>query len=147
MMNDGRMKRFCDAFASQWLKMENLVACEPDRTRFPDFYQFGIVSHSKFGSVHMMLEPLLLFETVFVENRPITDFIQSDFTYRSEQLSQFIAHEKKITPPKDGQSWSEICVFTRQPVSSKREGGIITTCAVMTMTSSSIDPKPISRGK
>lgn len=147
MMNDCRMKRFCDAFASQWLKMENLVACEPDRTRFPDFYQFGIVSHSMFGSVHMMLEPLLLFETVFVENRPITDFIQSDFTYRSEQLSQFIAHEKKIAPPQNGQSWSEVCVFTRQPVSTKREGGIITTCAVMTMTSSPIDTKPISRGK
>ncbi len=147
MMNDRRMKRFCDAFATQWLKMENLVACEPDRSRFPDFYQFGVVSHAKFGSVHMMLEPLLLFETVLVENRGIADFIHSDFTYRSEQLTQFIAQGKKITPPKDGPNWSETCVFTRQPVSDKRQGGIITTCAIMTMNSSPTTTKPISRGK
>lgn len=147
LMNDRRMKRFCDAFASQWLKMESLVACEPDRRSFPDFYEFGIVSHARFGSVHMMLEPLLLFETVFVENRPITDFIQSDFTYRSEQLAQFIAREKKIAPPMDGANWSETCVFTRRQVGDRREGGLITTSAVMTMTSNATTPKPISRGK
>lgn len=148
MMNDRRMKRFCDAFAPQWLKMENLVACEPDRKLFPDFYKFGIVSHTNFGSVHMMLEPLLLFETVFVENRSITDFIHSDFTYRSVQLAQFIAHEKTITPTKErGLIGTELCTFTRQPVNSKRQGGIITTCAIMTMTSSPTTPKPISRGK
>jgi hypothetical protein len=33
------------------------------------------------------------------------------------------------------------------PVSDKREGGVITTCAVMTMTSSATTPKPIARGK
>jgi len=147
MMNDRRMKRFCDAFASQWLKMENLVSCEPDRSRFPDFYKFGIVSHAHFGSVHMMLEPLLLFETVFVEDRSIADFIHSDFTYRSEQLAQFIGHEITITPPKGGPNWSETCVFTRRPVSDKRQGGVITTCAIMTMTSGPTTPKPISRGK
>jgi mono/diheme cytochrome c family protein len=147
LMNDRRMKRFCDAFASQWLKIENLVACEPDMGRFSDFYQFGIVSHAKFGSVHMMLEPLLLFETVFVENRPVTDFIHSDFTYRSEQLAQFIRREKRFSPAKDGANWSETCVFSRQPVTSKREGGLITTSAVMTMTSNATTPKPISRGK
>jgi hypothetical protein len=147
LMNDRRVKRFCDAFGPQWLKMESLVACEPDPALFPDFYRFGIVSHAKYGSVHMMLEPLLLFETVFVENRPITDFIHSDFTYRSEQLAQFIAREKTITPPKDGANWSETCVFTRRPVVDRREGGLITTNAVMTMTSGATTPKPISRGK
>lgn len=147
MMNDRRMKRFCDAFAPQWLKIENLVACEPDRRRFPDFYKFGIVSHANFGSVHMMLEPLLLFETVFVENRSIADFIHSDFTYRSEQLAQFVRREEKIAPPKPGPNWTEKCFFTREPVSNWREGGVITTCAVMTMTSNATTPKPISRGK
>ncbi|MEK0447430.1 MAG: hypothetical protein RLZZ399_2751 [Verrucomicrobiota bacterium] len=147
MMNDPRMKRFCDAFASQWLKMENLVSCEPDRKKFPDFYKFGIVSHAKFGSVHMMLEPLLLFETVFVENRSITDFIHSDFTYRSEQLRQFIGREATIANYLSGPNWSETCVFERVPVNDKREGGVITTCAVMTMTSSATTPKPIARGK
>ncbi len=95
----------------------------------------------------MMLEPLLLFETVFVENRSILDFIHSDYTYRSQQLAQFIGREKKIAAPKDGPNWSETCVFERVPVSDKRQGGVITTAAVMTMTSSATTPKPIARGK
>ena len=31
-----------------------------------------------------MMEPLLLFETILVEDRPITDLIDSDYTYRSK---------------------------------------------------------------
>lgn len=147
MMNSRRMKRFCDAFGAQWLKIESLTSSQPDRNQFPDFHAFGIVSHAKRGSVHMMIEPLLVFETVFVENRSILDLIHSDFTYRTEHLRQFLAKAETISPPIDGDNWSEILVFDRIPVTTKREGGVITTAAVMTMTSGPADTKPITRGK
>jgi cytochrome c553 len=147
LMNSRRAKRFCDAFGSQWLKIESLTSSEPDKTLFPDFHTFGIVSHAHRGSVHMMIEPLLVFETVFVENRGILDLIHSDFTYRTEQLGQFLAKAERISPPKDGPNWSETLVFDRIPVGSKREGGVITTAAIMTMTSGPTDTKPITRGK
>lgn len=147
MMNDRRMKRFCDAFGVQWLKVEHLTSSEPDKNLFPAFHTFGIVSHAHRGSVHMMIEPLLVFETVFVENRGILDLIHSDFTYRTPQLQQFLAGEAKMAPPKDGPNWSETLVFRRLPVASKREGGVITTAGIMTMTSGPADTKPISRGK
>lgn len=147
LMNSRRMKRFCDAFGTQWLKIESLTSSQPDRSLFPDFHAFGIVSHAKRGSVHMMIEPLLVFETVFVENRSILDLIHSDFTYRTEHLRQFLARAGKISPPIDGDNWSETLVFDRMPVTTKRDGGVITTAAVMTMTSGPTDTKPISRGK
>ena len=37
----------------------------------------------------MMLEPLLNFETVFIENRPIMELVDSDFTYRSHLLDEW----------------------------------------------------------
>lgn len=147
MMDHPRMKRFCDAFAGQWLKVEQLVAVEPDPRLFPDFSRFGVVSHAHRASAHMMLEPLLVFETVFVENRPVTDLIHSDFTYRTPQLRQFIARAGTFTPPIDGPAWSETLRFERVPVTGLREGGVITTAAIMTMTSGPSETKPITRGK
>ena len=141
MMNDRRMKRFCDAFGSQWLKIESLASSEPDKRLFPDFHTFGIVSHAHRGSVHMMIE------TVFVKNRSILDLVHSDFTYRTEQLRQFLAKAERISPPIEGDNWSETLVFDRVPVTTKREGGVITTAAIMTMTAAPADTKPISRGK
>ena len=37
----------------------------------------------------MMMEPLLLFETVLIENRSILEFLDSDYTYRSGRLRKW----------------------------------------------------------
>ena len=75
MLNDVRLKRFCDSFPSQWLQMERIISSVPDRNLFPEFY------FAKFRvSMHMMLEPLLLFETILVEDRSILELIDSDFS-------------------------------------------------------------------
>ncbi|MCU0981943.1 MAG: DUF1588 domain-containing protein, partial [Pirellulaceae bacterium] len=62
-------------------------------------------------------------------------------------LRQFLGREAKISPPTNGPNWSETCVFQRVPVASKREGGVITTSAILTMTSGPAQTKPIARGK
>jgi hypothetical protein len=137
LMNDRRMKRFCDSFPSQWLKIEHALASEPKKELYPDFY-FSIR-----GTSQMMIEPLLLFETVFVENRSILDFIQSDFTYRSDALARFYRHEKQ---PEAFTKYIAPQEFHRVPVTSKREGGVITSAAVLTMTSNATRTQPITRG-
>lgn len=147
MMNSPRMKRFCDAFASQWLRIEHLISSEPDHRMFPDFYKFGTQSGARRGSVHLMLEPLLVFETVFVENRSIDQFIHSDFSYRSKQVTEFLTHSKTYSNDARGPSYAQIASFERVPITSKREGGVITTAAVLAMTSGPTETKPITRGK
>ena len=134
LMNDRRAKRFCDSFPAQWLKIEHLIASKPDRAEFKHYY------FAQRGSNHMMLEPLLLFETVFVEDRSILDLIHSDFSYRSDDLDGFYRGEPKgPIKPLDVE-------FHRVPITSKREGGVITNGAIMTMTSTATRTQPITRG-
>ena len=136
MLKDPRLKRFCDSFPTQWLQLERIVASVPDRERHPDFY------FAKFrASMHMMLEPLLLFETILVENRSILELVDSDYSYRSELLDSWYrdgTRPAKVPPT--------AVPFRRVPINDRRQGGVITTAAVMTMTSNPLRTQPITRG-
>ena len=136
MLTDEKLKRFCDSFPSQWLQLDRIITSTPDPETWPEFY------FSKYrGSMHMMLEPLLLFETILVENRPILELIDSDYSYRSEFLQSWY---REGTQP---QRMPVVQVpFERVTLEDRRYGGVITTAAVMTMTSSASRTQPITRG-
>ena len=136
MLNDKRSKRFCDSFPSQWLQLERIISSVPDRGRYPDFY------FAKFRvSMHMMLEPLLLFETILIENQPIDQLIQSDFSYRSDLLQAWYAQDGRR-----GKTTPTVIPFERVEVTDDRQGGVITNLATMTMTSAPSETQPITRG-
>lgn len=139
MLKDRKLKRFCDSFPAQWLQLERIISSVPDREMFPGFY------FSKYrASMHMMLEPLLLFETVLIENRPITELIDSEFTYRSSLLEGAYGNQ-----PLDGTRLGGAVAalkFQRMPVTDRRTGGLITNAAVMTMTAGPRRTQPITRG-
>jgi len=139
MLKDPKIKRFCDSFPSQWLQLDRLVSSVPDPEKFPQFY------FSKYrNSMHMMMEPLLLFETLLIENLPITQLIDSDFTYRSGNLEGAYGPLGEIA----GKPRGEVGVmkFYRVPVTDRRNGGVITNAAIMTMTSGPERSQPITRG-
>lgn len=140
MLRDQKLKRFCDSFPSQWLQLERIISSVPNPDRFPEFY------FSKYrDSMHMMLEPLLLFETVLIENHSITQFIDSDFTYRSKLLRD--AYRTDLTPAEKQRGGAVgILTFQREPITDRRYGGVITTAATLTMTSGQNETKPITRG-
>ena len=136
MLDDERLKRFCDSFPAQWLQLERIISSTPNPERFPEFY------FAKYRtSMHMMIEPLLLFETVLIENRPIVELIDSDYTYRSELLEHWY---------RDGTHGKKTAVatlpFQRVALTNRREGGVITSAAVLTMTSGPERTQPITRG-
>ena len=136
MLGDKKIKRFCDSFPAQWMQLERIISSVPDPQLYPEFY------FAKFRvSMHMMLEPLLLFETIMVENRPILELIDSDFSYRSELLENWYRDGTRgaKSPP-------TAIPFRRVAVSDRRQGGVITTAAVMTMTSGATRTQPITRG-
>ena len=141
MLNDPRIKNFCDSFALQWLKLDQMVAAVPDNKRFRPYYFGGATKMVYMVGMHMMLEPLLVFETVLIENRPIMELIDSDFTYRSEMLNRWYGRDKRR-----GRMEVIGIRFRRMPLKDRRWGGVITNAAVMTMTSSPLRTKPITRG-
>ena len=137
LLNDTRLKRFCDSFPSQWLQLERIVSSVPNRDKFPSFF------FSKYrASMHMMLEPLLLFETVLIEDRSIIELIDPDFGYRSPLLASWYGKSGKSK--KGGQVTA--VTFQRVPIKDRRQGGVITNAAVMTMTSTPDRTQPITRG-
>ncbi len=142
MLKDKKLKRFCDSFPAQWLQLERLISSVPDPQKYPEFYFLKYRD-----SMHMMMEPLLLFETVLIENQPITQFIDSDFTYRSTLLEDAY---KGLKSEEDGRikggTGPTVLPFERKPVTDRRNGGLITNAAVMTMTSGPDRSHPITRG-
>ncbi len=143
MLNDRRVKNFCDSFAPQWLKINNLVSASPDFKTHREYYFGGDDKISYKRGMHMMLEPLLNFETVFIENRPIMELIDSDFTYRSHLLAEWYQGRAATYPINVNLRDIE---FTRTPLNDRRYGGVITTGAVMVMTSGPFRSLPITRG-
>ncbi len=141
MLRDRKLKRFCDSFPSQWLQLERIISSIPDPQQYPKFY------FSKYrDSMHMMLEPLLLFETVLIENRSVMELIDPTFSYRSNLLED--AYGELATVEHGGQAGGGVTAlqFKRVPISDRRTGGVITNAAVMTMTSGPSRTQPITRG-
>lgn len=136
MLADPRLKRFCDSFPRQWLQLERIVSSVPNREEFPTFF------FAKYrASMHMMLEPLLLFETVLIEDRSILELIDPKFSYRSPLLKAWYSDPRKA---KGGQVGA--VPFQRVSLQDRRFGGVITNAAVMTMTSNPNRSQPITRG-
>ena len=137
MLRDRRLKRFCDSFPAQWLQLERIISSVPDRQQFPQFY------FKKYHvSFHMMLEPLLLFETLLIENQSVLKFIDSDFSYQTDLLQHWYRDGTQGDPGSDAIT----AEFHRVPITDRRQGGVITNAAVMTMTSGPLNTKPITRG-
>ena len=91
MLADPKIERFLDTFPAQWMQLENLMAATPDDKKYRHYY----IDPSTPASHQMVLEPLLLFDSVFVENRPIIELISPDYGYRSEFLNEWYKPEMK----------------------------------------------------
>jgi hypothetical protein len=136
MLKDRRVKRFCDSFPAQWLQLDRIISSTPDPQKYPQFYFLKYRA-----SMHMMMEPLLVFETILIENRSVLQLIDCDFSYRSELLESWYRDgtQGAAGPPTK-------VTLRRVPLTDRREGGVITNAAVMTMTSNATRTQPITRG-
>ncbi len=94
MLVDPKIERFLDAFPAQWMQLENILAATPDpkKTRY-----FNIDKNNP-ASLQMLCEPLLLFDAVFVEDRPIIELIQPAFSYQSDLLKDWYTSDFKVPP-------------------------------------------------
>ncbi|MFP6872515.1 MAG: DUF1592 domain-containing protein [Verrucomicrobiales bacterium] len=136
ILNDRRSGRFCDNFPTQWLQLDRLITSVPDPKKFPYFY---LVDGYR-TSMHMISEPLLLFETVYIEDRSIMELLDPKFTWENGMLRANYAGHSKAGHDVVTQ------LFKRVPLSDPRRGGVITCAAVMTMTATPTRTQPITRG-
>ena len=94
MFVDPKIERFLDTFPAQWLQLENVLAATPD----PAKQRYFSLDKNHPASLQMLIEPLLLVDAAFVENRPISDLIQPEFGYQSRFLQTW--YTSSLKPPK-----------------------------------------------
>ncbi|MEE2937699.1 MAG: DUF1588 domain-containing protein [Planctomycetota bacterium] len=146
MLEDPRSQSLSHNFARQWLRLDQLITATPDFDRFETYYARIGCEQWKFG-LQTMIEPLLLFESIMVEDRSIMLLIDANYTFRSDELQSWYTEEQPFSKRENRNRFNTFTqTFRRIPIKTRREGGVITSAAVLTMTSSPLRTNPITRG-
>jgi hypothetical protein len=128
MLADPRASALAENFAGQWLETRNLDVVRPDPDRFrawtPELRDA------------MKAETTLFFEHVLRENRPVTDFLNADYTFLNERLARHYGIDG-VTGPE----------FRRVALETDRRGGVLSQAAVLTVSSYPTRTSPVIRGK
>ncbi|MEA3213152.1 MAG: hypothetical protein QOE70_6209 [Chthoniobacter sp.] len=128
MLKDNRITRFIDDFSRQWLQLHRLGTFTPDKKLYPNYDAWLETS--------MRDEPVEFFREMLVMNRPMDDFLDSNWTMANPRLCDFYGLPE---PKADG--------FQR--VSLKPEdhrGGLLTMGASLGLTSDGTRHRPVHRG-
>ena len=149
MLRDPRSRELGESFASQWLRLDQLPTAKPDPKLFKGFYSGPQDKVTLHGS--MLVEALLLFDTVLVENRSVLDFLDPGYTWLNPRLSKLYGIDVPAFAGKS--SNSDVLVdaklnakWLRVPLSDKRRGGYLTMAAPLTVTSLPTRTSSVKRG-
>ncbi|MBK1879635.1 DUF1592 domain-containing protein [Pelagicoccus mobilis] len=128
MLADPRSKSLTNNFASQWLYLRNLESTTPDLREYPDFDDN---LRQAFRT-----ETELFVDSVFREDRPVTDLLQSDYTYLNERLARHYE-----IPGVLGSRFRRVELEPHH-----HRGGILRHGSVLTVTSYATRTSPTIRG-
>jgi hypothetical protein len=128
MLADAKSAALADNFAGQWLQLRNLESHKPDPEKFPNFDE-GLRDA-------MERETRLYFEGILREDRPVLEFLDSDYTYLNERLARHYGVEGV-----KGEA------FRRVTLPSKERGGVLSHASILTISSYPTRTSPVLRGK
>ena len=116
MLADPRSRALADNFIGQWLQLRGLATHKPDPKVFP---QFGETLRTS-----MKRELDLFLGEIVQKDRPLTELIDSDFTYLNEELAKHYG----IDGVKGGE-------MRRVSLPDRRRGGLLTSAALLMLQS------------
>jgi hypothetical protein len=155
MLRDPKVRELSESFAVQWLRLDQLYTAKPDPKMFKGFYtgQAGkITLHAS-----MLVEALLLFETVLTEDRSVVEFFDADYTWLNLKLVKLYGLERACAAQvtalgiradtgnelKDARANN---VWFRVTLPDKTRGGFATMAGPLTVTSLPTRTSPVKRG-
>lgn len=149
LMRDPRARELSESFATQWLRLDQLMTAKPDTKLFKGFYSGPQGKVTLHGS--MLVEALLLFETVLVEDRSILELLAADYTWLNARLAKLYDIDVAALAGKTGNSNVLIDAkhnsqWVRVPLDDKRRGGYMTMAGPLTVTSLPLRTSPVKRG-
>jgi mono/diheme cytochrome c family protein len=128
MLKDPKSRALVEEFGGQWLQLRNLKTINPDPALFPGFDDALRTA--------MRRETELFFESIVREDRTLTEFLDSDYTYLNERLAKHYGIE--------GVTGDD---FRKVVLTGDRRGGVLTHASVLTVTSNPTRTSPVKRGK
>jgi len=129
MLADSRSQSLTTNFAAQWLYLRDLFAKYPDEILFPDFDEALRDA--------MARETELFIDSVFRENRSVTELLTANYTFLNERLARHYG-----IPNVRGSYFRRVTL----PEGSAR-GGLLGQGSVLTITSYANRTSPVLRGK
>ena len=131
---DPRAKNFAESFASQWLSIDELGQMRPDL----DDKKYNVYYRDRLEE-SMKQETLMFFKHILFENRPITDFLESDYTFLNEPLASLYGIPFKATGDRRKMK------LVKLPKNSVR-GGLLGHASIHAVTSNGVETLPVTRG-
>ena len=120
LLNDPRSAAFVSGFCDAWLTLDNLGATPPERSSFPEYYQYDL-------QTAMRTETETFFRDLIDRNGDIGLFLDADYTFVNRALAR---HYQLTLPRGDG--------FHRVKVNSDQRGGLLGHASVLTVTANGI---------
>ncbi|QDU49593.1 DUF1592 domain-containing protein [Gimesia panareensis] len=128
MLMDSRSRALFDGFGAQWLKLGNLHDRTFDLEKFPQM--------TADMRTAMYDEARLFFESIVRENRSVSNFIDSDYTFLNGDLATLYGLEKTVTGPE----------MRKVKLTNGNRGGILGMPGVLAATSFPNRTSPVNRG-
>lgn len=133
LLEDPRSRALAENFTVEWLELDRLrTAADPDRSRFREFDARLRES--------MIAEVVLLFDGLLREERPLWDLLAADYTWVDSRLAKLYGLDASLLGD-DGDRMQRVAL------PDAIRGGVLTTAAVLTLTSAPRRTSPVLRGK
>ncbi len=129
MLKDPRAEDFIHSFTDNWLGIGRLGEMPPDPQHFSDYYIGNLQGAMK-------RESQLLFQSLLQHNGPVSDLLNSDYTFLNERLARHYG-----IAGVSGEEFRRVDL----PADSRR-GGVLTHASVLTVTSNGTATSPVVRG-
>ncbi|MBC9868399.1 MAG: DUF1592 domain-containing protein [Opitutae bacterium] len=129
MLRDPKARGFVDQFTDSWLRLNKLGSMPPDAEKFKEYYNRDL-------QPLMKEETRLFFQHILDQNRPIDDFLNSDYTF----VNRILAHHYGI----EGIAGDH---FRKVALSADSlRGGLLSQASILTTTSNGVETSPVVRG-
>ena len=133
LLSDKRINRFTVDFLESWLNLRDLGNQPPARETNRLYY-------SENHPYSMKKEAQLFFRHLLQDNGPVTDFIDSDYTFVDKRLAALYGlPEREKLRLKDG--------FQRVSLKGNQQrGGLLGMAGVLTVSANGVETSPVTRG-
>lgn len=128
LLSDAKSIALADNFAAQWLQLRKLETLSISKKAFPTFT-------AKLRS-SMIQETKRFFMNMIQEDRPIIDFLDSDYTFVNQPLAELYGMAGIVGDE-----------FRRVTLQDRNRGGILGQASFLTVTSNPTRTSPVKRGK